>query len=135
VEPGTTPQAPPGAARSKPAAGSGEPILGETGLTRLDVTVSSAQVIVTLSLSGQAEYTTAMLSSPDRVVIDLPNTAVETARQYGSLDVGNLGVQRVRWAPFQGASKAARIVIDMMAPMSYTIETAASGLVVRLKPR
>jgi hypothetical protein len=76
-----------------------------------------------------------MLNSPDRVVIDLLNTAVATARQYGSIDVQNLGVQRVRWAPFETGSKAARIVIDLLQPASYAIESAASGLVVRLKPR
>jgi hypothetical protein len=101
----------------------------------VDYTVSSEQVIVVLSMSGSAQYTTTMLSSPDRVVIDLPNTAVATTRQYGSIDVGNLGVQRVRWAPFQAGLPAARVVIDLMQPVSYAIESAATGLVVRLKPR
>jgi hypothetical protein len=127
--PGPAPAAP------RPSVGTSAPIAGAAGLTRVDVTVSSAQVIVTLSLSGPAEYTTTMLTSPDRVVIDLPNAAVALARQYGSVDVGNLGIQRVRWAPFEAAVKAARIVIDLAQPVSYTIETAASGLVVRLKPR
>jgi hypothetical protein len=99
----------------------------------VDVTVSSAQVILALSLTGAAEFTTMMLTSPDRVVIDLANTSVATGRQYGSIDVSDLGVERVRWAPFQAAN--ARIVIDLTQPVSYAIESAASGLVVRLKQR
>jgi hypothetical protein len=109
------------------------PTLGPVGLTRVDVTVSSAQVILALSLTGAAEFTTMMLTSPDRVVIDLANTSVATDRQYGSIDVADLGVERVRWAPFQAAN--ARIVIDLTQPVSYAIESAASGLVVRLKQR
>jgi formylglycine-generating enzyme required for sulfatase activity len=112
-----------------PAATTGGPV----GLTRVDVTVSSAQVILALSLTGAAEFTTMMLTSPDRVVIDLANTSVATGRQYGSIDVSDLGVERVRWAPFQAAN--ARIVIDLTQPVSYAIESAASGLVVRLKQR
>jgi AMIN domain len=129
--PATTPRAAP----TRPATSPEAPTGGPARLTRVDVTVSSAQVIVALSLSGTAEYTTMMLNSPDRVVIDLANTSVATDRQYGSIDVADLGVERVRWAPFQADSPTARIVIDLMQPVSYAIESAASGLVVRLKPR
>jgi formylglycine-generating enzyme required for sulfatase activity len=123
-------------ARSLPSRslpGPAGPTGGPVGLTRVDVTVSSAQVILALSLTGAAEFTTMMLTSPDRVVIDLANTSVATDRQYGSIDVADLGVERVRWAPFQAAN--ARIVIDLTQPVSYAIESAASGLVVRLKQR
>jgi Sulfatase-modifying factor enzyme 1/AMIN domain len=121
------------AATTQPSAAAAIPQGGPASLTRVDVTVSSEQVILALSLTSEAEYTTMMLSSPDRVVIDLTNTSVATERQYGSIDVADLGVERVRWAPFQGAS--ARIVVDLLKPVSYAIESAASGLVVRLRPR
>ncbi len=106
---------------------------GPAALTRVDVTVSAKQVMLALSLTGPADYTTMMLSSPDRVVIDLPNTSVAIEHQYGSVDVGDLGVKGVRWAPFQETT--ARIVVDLLEPMSYVIESASSGLVVRLRPR
>jgi Sulfatase-modifying factor enzyme 1/AMIN domain len=127
--PGVAPRLVPAA----PSAAATAPEGGPASLTRVDVTVSSEQVILALSLTSEAEYTTMMLNSPDRVVIDLANTAVATERQYGSTDVGALGVERVRWAPFQ--SSAARIVVDLQQPVSYAIESAASGLVVRLRPR
>jgi hypothetical protein len=120
-------------AASRPAAAAAAPAGGPAGLTRVDSTVSSEQVILALSMTGPAEFTTMVLTSPDRVVIDLAHTSVATERQYGSIDVGALGVERVRWAPYQGDT--ARIVIDLAQPASYAIETAASGLVVRLKPR
>jgi len=101
----------------------------------VDITESSAQIIVALTLTGPVDVTPMMLNSPDRVVIDLANTIVATDRQYGSKDVANLGVQRVRWAPLQAGSPTARVVIDLLQPVSYAIESAASGLVVRLKPR
>jgi formylglycine-generating enzyme required for sulfatase activity len=125
---GAAPRSP---ANPPPAAAA--PAGGPASLTRIDVTVSSEQVILALSLTNEAEYTTMMLSSPDRVVIDLANTSVATERQYGSIDVADLGVERVRWAPFQAAN--ARIVVDLLQPVSYAIESAASGLVVRLRPR
>jgi hypothetical protein len=118
---------------AQPATPSAASAGGPVSLTRLDSTVSSEQVILALSMTGAAEFTTMMLNSPDRVVIDLANTSVATERQYGSLDVGGLGVERVRWAPFQDTG--ARIVIDLTQPVSYAIESAASGLVVRLRPR
>lgn len=125
----------PRAATARPAAAPAASTAGPAGLTRVDVTESSSQIIVALSLTGPAEFTTMMLNSPDRVVIDIANTAVATDRQYGSKDVANLGVQRVRWAPLQAGTPTARIVIDLLQPVSYTVESAASGLVVRLKPR
>lgn len=129
----STPETVRGSAPARPRPAPVAPTGGPVGLTRVDVTVSSAQVILALSLTGAAEFTTMMLTSPDRVVIDLANTTVATERQYGSIDVADLGVERVRWAPYQAAN--ARIVIDLTQPVSYAIESAASGLVVRLKQR
>jgi hypothetical protein len=101
----------------------------------VDVTVSSVQVILALSLSGPAEHSTMELTSPDRLVIDLANTTVATARQYGSVSVGDLGVERVRWAPFEADSPTARLVIDLTQPVTHSIEAAPSGLVIQLRPR
>jgi hypothetical protein len=119
----------------RPAAPSAASTGGPVRLTRVDVTVSSEQVMLALSLTGAVEFTPMTLNSPDRVVIDLANTSVATERQYGSQDVADLGVQRVRWAPFQGDSPTTRVVIDLLQPVSYVIESAASGLLVRLRPR
>jgi hypothetical protein len=104
-------------------------------LTRVDATVSSVQVILALSLSGPAEYSTMELTAPDRLVIDLANTTVGTARRYGSLAVGDLGVEGVRWAPFEAANPTARLVIDLLQPVTFSIDAAPSGLVVQLRPR
>lgn len=104
-------------------------------LTRVDVTISGAQVVVALSLSGPAEHSIMRLNSPERLVIDLANTTVATSRQYGSIDVADVAVQRVRWAPFEADSPTARIVIDLTQPVTPMIDTVASGLVVRLRPR
>jgi hypothetical protein len=102
-------------------------------LTRVDVTVSSVQVILALSLSGPAEYSTMELASPGRLVIDLLNTAVATSRQYGSIAVGDLGVERVRWAPFEANTPTARLVIDLTETVTHSIESAPSGLVIQLR--
>lgn len=104
-------------------------------LTRVDVTVSSVQVILALSLSSPAEYSTMELTSPGRLVIDLANTTLATSRQYGSIPVSDLGVERVRWAPFEAATPTARLVIDLTGPVAHSIESAPSGLVIQLRPR
>jgi hypothetical protein len=75
------------------------------------------------------------LTSPDRLVIDLANTKVATARRYGSLSVGDLGVEGVRWAPFEAGTPTARLVVDLMQPVTFSIEAAPSGLVIQLRPR
>jgi hypothetical protein len=126
------PDAAPAAAapRQAPAA-SGQAVQ----LTRVDVTVSSVQVILALSLSGPAEYSTMELTSPGRLVIDLVNTAVATSRQYGSISVGDLGVERVRWAPFEASTPTARLVIDLTEPVTHSIGSAPSGLVIQLRRR
>jgi formylglycine-generating enzyme required for sulfatase activity len=132
VEPSTAKPAPAVAASQPAAAAAGG---GTVELTRVDATVSSVQVILALSLSGPAEYSTMELTAPDRLVIDLANTTVGTARRYGSLSVGDLGVEGVRWAPFEAANPTARLVIDLLQPVTFSIDAAPSGLVVQLRPR
>jgi hypothetical protein len=121
----------PAASRPAPAPASGAAV----ELTRVDATVSSVQVILALSLSGPAQHSTMELTSPDRLVIDLANTKVATARRYGSLSVGDLGVEGVRWAPFEAGTPTARLVVDLMQPVTFSIEAAPSGLVIQLRPR
>jgi hypothetical protein len=99
------------------------------------VTVSSEQVILALSLSGTVEYSTMELESPGRIVVDLRNAEVATNRKYGSIPVSDLGVERVRWAPFEADVPTARLVVDLLEPVAFSIEPAPSGLVVKLRPR
>ena len=126
--------APAGAAPAAASPGQAPAASGQVvQLTRVDVTVSSMQVILALSLSGPVEYSTMELTSPGRLVIDLVNTAVATSRQYGSIAVGDLGVERVRWAPFEADTPTARLVIDLTETVTHTIESAPSGLVIQLR--
>lgn len=129
-------QAPPPAQPQAPAQRAAQTIVGGPAeLTRVDVTVSSEQIILALSLTGTVEYSTMELESPGRIVLDLKNAEVATTRKYGSIPVSDLGVEKIRWAPFEASVPTARLVVDLLAPVAFSIEAAPSGLVVKLHPR
>lgn len=71
-----------------------------------------------------------VISGPDRLVIDLPNTVpAETLR---AITVNRGEVKGVRVSLFSTAPSVTRIVVDLNAPQTYSITPNSAGLLVSL---
>lgn len=70
------------------------------------------------------------ITDPDRLVIDLPNARLET--QQKRIDVQADRIAAIRADQFQQNPPVARVVVDLLAPRSYTWDSAGNRLVVHL---
>ena len=125
--PPTKPAQPP-ATQVKPTS-SGGPV----SVTAISVETQSGQVVVTIAASVQTEYTTMVLGSPDRLVIDIPQGMLKAPTTHRRINVAALGVHRVRAAQFNNDPLIARIVVDMESRLDFDIATEANRLIVRLQ--
>ena len=69
------------------------------------------------------------LSSPDRVVLDLPNTVPSGKREIA---VNGASIKAVRMARFQVAPPVTRIVIDLAANQDYEVVPAGNRITLKL---
>ena len=83
------------------------------------VTVSRGQGVVSVEMTTKGAITPKVetLSSPDRLVIDLPNTVLATAG--GRITVGADGVKGVRMGT--DARAMTRVVVDLERPAKYEL--------------
>jgi hypothetical protein len=70
------------------------------------------------------------ISDPDRLVIDLPNARLET--QEKRINVQADQIRAIRADQFQQNPPVARVVVDLLAPRTYTWDAAGNRLVVHL---
>jgi hypothetical protein len=70
------------------------------------------------------------ISDPDRLVIDLPNARLET--QDKRINVQADQIRAIRADQFQQNPPVARVVVDLLAPRTYTWDAAGNRLVVHL---
>ena len=70
------------------------------------------------------------ISDPDRLVIDLPNARLETQQKRISIQADQISTLRAD--QFQQNPPVARVVVDLLAPRSYTWDAAGNRLVVHL---
>lgn len=90
--------------------------------------------VITLHLTGPAEYTAFPLSEPEKLVVDLLNTEQDWKKR--ELNVNGSLVKRVRSGQFQNEpSKIARVVVDLSAPADYSIQADGAEIVVTLTPK
>ena len=71
-----------------------------------------------------------MVSSPDRLVIDLPNAAPGIA--FHGVSVQREGVRGVRTGIFSTSPLVSRVVVDLTSPQWYQVAPDSSGLLVTL---
>lgn len=83
-----------------------------------------------IETSGPVTPQIQMLQGPDRLVIDLPNTAPGTG--FHGLSVQRAGVRGVRTGVFSTSPLVARVVVDLTAPQWYQVAPDSSGLLVTL---
>jgi len=71
-----------------------------------------------------------MLADPPRLVIDLPNTRLDLRQKRVSVQADQISTLRAD--QFQQDPPVARVVVDLLAPRTYTWAAAGNRLVVRL---
>ena len=83
------------------------------------VTVNRGQGVVSVEMTTKGAITPKVerLSSPDRLVVDLPNTVLATVG--GRIPVGSDGVKGVRMGT--DASAMTRVVVDLERPAKYEL--------------
>lgn len=84
---------------------------------------------VVINSTARLEYNTIVLQMPDRIVVDLPNTYLEGTTE-GAINIGKDGIKAVRYSQFE--KNTVRVVIDLDAPLQYSVETSDGGLAVNL---
>jgi hypothetical protein len=70
------------------------------------------------------------ISDPPRLVIDLPNARLDTQQKRVSVQADQISA--IRADQFQQNPPVARVVVDLLAPRSYTWDAAGNRLVVHL---
>ena len=71
-----------------------------------------------------------MISDPTRLVIDLPNARLDTLHKRVSVQADEISALRAD--QFQANPPVARVVVDLLAPRTYTWDAAGNRLVVHL---
>ena len=101
----------------------------------VSVETQGNEVVVTVRTSAAPRYKTFILPSPDRLVIDFAGAQLRAPSSNRRIDVNVSGVTRVRSAQFKSSPPIARTVIDMEAPLDYSVEPGADTLVIRVRDR
>jgi hypothetical protein len=98
-------------------------------LTQVSVKVFGDTVQVAVIGTGALTYRTLQLSSPPRLVIDLPGAVVDPAIPP-VIDVERGAVDRVRVGQFQTRPPVVRVAVDMRAPLSFRLATTSPNVLV-----
>src|SRR5579863_7633045 len=92
-------------------------------LQKVSVVRGETGVSIELTAKGTITPRVETLSSPDRLVVDLPNTALATS--VNRIAVGNSGVTDVRLGT--DSSSTTRVVVDMDRPAKYELVPGPGG--------
>lgn len=103
------------------------PQTGTVRISQVSVKVFGDTVQLTVVGTGPLTYRTLQLSSPPRLVIDLPGAMVGSAVPP-LIDVERGGVARVRIGQFQERPAIARVAVDMDNALPFTLATVAPAV-------
>jgi type IV pilus assembly protein PilQ len=92
-------------------------------LQKVSVVRGETGISIELSTKGAITPRVETLSSPDRLVVDLPNTALATS--VNRIAVGNSGVTGVRVGT--DATATTRVVVDLERPAKYELTPGPGG--------
>ena len=85
-----------------------------------------------LSTGGRVTPEIQTLTSPPRLLIDLPNCQLGAPPKRTAIDQHN--VEAILAYQYQKQPPVTRIIVDMLAPYGYTWVIVNKGLLIRLKP-
>ncbi|MGM1046172.1 MAG: N-acetylmuramoyl-L-alanine amidase [Bacillota bacterium] len=101
--------------------------------------ISFSEDRLMISTSASVTPSVFKLSGPDRIVVDLPNTAFSESFGYehtlntqnsGELNVtGYPEVSQIRYALFSDSPSTVRVVINLTTAKNYTVSTENAGLI------
>ena len=98
-------------------------------ITQVSVKVFGDTVQLTVVATGPLTYRTLQLSSPARLVIDLPGATLDAAVPP-LLEVDRGGVGRVRIGQFQDRPPIVRVAVDLETALPFTLATTAPSILV-----
>ena len=122
VKPATIPGSKPVAAR--PAAASSS----HNQLQRVNVVPAADGVQIEISSTQGVTPQVTKLTSPDRVLVELPETVVGTAQN--KIPVGSGGVKGVRIGMDGKTPPTTSVVVDLSQPLAYELTPGAAGKVI-----
>lgn len=94
------------------------------------IVVSQNPLRLQIQTNSRTTPETQLISGPDRLVIDIPNS-VQGAGLRG-VSVNREGVKGVRVGQFSAAPPVTRVVLDLDAPQNFNVVPNASGWLVSL---
>jgi len=98
-------------------------------ITQVSVKVFGDTVQLTVVATGPLTYRTLQLSSPARLVIDLPGATLD-ASVPPLFEVDRGGVGRVRVGQFQDRPVVTRVAVDLETALPFTLATTAPSILV-----
>lgn len=126
VKPAVIPgAAAPAAAAAKPAA---KPPAQHNQLQRVNVVPGSNDIQIEISSSSAVTPKLTKLSSPERVLVELPETVVATAQN--KIPVGSGGVKGVRIGMDGKTPPTTSVVVDLEKPIAFDLAPSPAGKVV-----
>jgi hypothetical protein len=96
------------------------------------VTVTRDKDVIEVHIEGSKPLraSASTLSNPERIVIDLAGVAYDRSRR---LAVNAADVEGVRMALFQADPPVTRVVVDLVRPHPYNLQTFGNSLTVRIE--
>lgn len=117
-----------------PATSSLTPASKDTTVQRLAIVTKGTVTTVRIDASGSLTYRATILTSPDRVVIDLPGAIYP--RLTGRVPGQGPLLTRIRVSQFKGTpDPVVRVVLDLARPAPYRIEKLTHGLLIHAGER
>lgn len=129
--PGQKPVASAPAAAVKPVAkvaAKAAPASAHNQLQHVNVVPGTNDIQIEISTSASVTPTVTKLSSPARVVVELPETALATSQN--KIPVGSGGVKRVRIGMDGKTPPTTSVVVDLEKALSYDVAPGPAGKVV-----
>jgi type IV pilus assembly protein PilQ len=99
-------------------------------VSNVGVTRHNGAVAVEITASGALQPKAMKLTSPDRVVIDLPNTVLSGKAR--ALTIGNGDIQSVRYSRYQMDPPVTRVVVDLKSAHDFQLTPSGHKLVLTL---
>ncbi len=120
--------APTEAAKPAPAAKPTQASAQHNQLQRVNVVPGADGVQIEINSTQSVTPRLSKLKSPDRVVVELPETAIATSQN--KIAVGSAGVKGVRIGMDGKTPPTTSVVIDLEKPLAYELTPGAAGKVI-----